>query len=125
LDFLGGVLPLAVSLLVVAGAIVAACTNWARRTDERIMRSPFGWVLPGGIGAKLGEKDSSPDTKWWPYILGGPWQGLLYNSARRRRAAEALPAEETAVQAPKPMNAPTDPGDDFVLVRPSRRRREG
>lgn len=56
-----------------------------RRSDERIMESRIGWLLPGGAAYKLGQRDTRGDgrARLWPY-LGGWLNGWNYNVGRER-----------------------------------------
>lgn len=110
------------TVAIVIAAIFAARSDWARRSDERIMRSWFGWLLPGGAATKLGRRDRSPKTRLSAYVIGGPVQGWLYNLARQANAdADAEAARENTVA---PLRVPVkqvDAEDQILPVRSARR----
>jgi hypothetical protein len=60
-----------------------------RRSDERILESPAGWLLPGGWAYKLGRRNYEGTPRWRVWPLGG---GLLdwwnYNVGRERARRE-------------------------------------
>jgi hypothetical protein len=57
-----------------------------RRSDERIMDSPVGWLLPGGAAYKLGRRSATRGDKTlhlWPFAAG-LLDGWNYNVGRER-----------------------------------------
>lgn len=61
-----------------------------RKSDERIMDSPVGWILPGGAAYKLGRRSAKHGKKTWhklPFVAG-LLDGWNYNVGRERARRE-------------------------------------
>ena len=85
----------AVATVAILGLVVwFAATGRARRLDDRIYESRAGWLMPGGIFYKLGQRDTGSRERWWPYLFG-LIDGWMYNAGRVRRRArgEQPPAD--------------------------------
>jgi hypothetical protein len=67
-----------------------------RQSDERIINSRIGWLLPGGAAFKLGQRAGrrgSQRSHWW-LLLTGDWLNWWNYNVGRDRAAAEQPARE-------------------------------
>lgn len=57
------------------------------KLDDQAYESRWGWLMPGGLGWKLGRRDTTERERLWPYLVGLT-DGWFYNAARERSVRE-------------------------------------